>query len=220
MRRFAAVVAAASTVAACGQPPEPPPPAPPPTAAAPTGPIDPGRINRARYELPPDYEVAEISGRVAPLAQWGFGPGWTTEPARCGVLADPPLDPASVRGWSASGAGGIVYAVAAGGVPAVDPTVLGECGNWTMSAGPAAGTVRLTEAPSIDGVTTVGMAADSLIVVEGGTETRSHATTVVAYEQPHLVYVTVVTDPGLPGPPLDPGFAGDLLTKTVAALRS
>lgn len=182
--------------------------------------MDPGRINRARYELPPGYEVAEISGRVAPLAQWGFGSGWNADPPRCGALADPPLDPASVRGWSASGAGGIVYAVAAGGAVPVDPAVLAECATWTMSAGPAGGDVRLTDAPPVAGTTTVGMAADALIVVEGGTETRSHATTVVAYEAPHLVYVTVVTDPGLPGPPLEQAFAADLLTKTVAALRS
>ncbi|MGE2713914.1 DUF5642 family protein [Mycolicibacterium litorale] len=217
MRRFAAGVAAALSVAACGQP-SPPAPAPSTTEAA--GPIDPSRINRARYELPPDYEVADASGRITPLAQWGYGPDWSADPPQCGALANPASDPATVRGWSASGPGGIVYAVAAAGAAPADPVLLGECGTWTMTAGPTTGAVRLVDPPSVRGVEVVGMVADTATVVEGGTETRSHAQTFVAHEGAHLVYVTVVTDPGAPYPPLDGDFAADLLTRTVAALRS
>lgn len=217
MRRFAVLVAAALSVASCGQP-SPPPPAPSSEEAA--GPIDPSRINRARYELPPDYEVADVQGRVAPLAQWGYGPDWSADPPQCGALADPVVDPATARGWSASGAGGIVFAVAADGAMPPDPALLEQCATWTITAGPTSGTVRLADAPPVPGVVTSGMVADTLTVVEGGTETRSHAQTFVAHEGAHLVYVTVVTDPGSPHPALGGEFAADLLTRTVAALRS
>lgn len=177
-------------------------------------------MNRARYELPSDYEVADVSGRIAPVAQWGYGPDWSADPPQCGALADPPADPASVRGWSASGPGGIVFAVAAAGAAPADPTLLAECGTWTMVAGPTTGTVRLADPPEVSGVVVSGMVADTLTVVEGGTETRSHAQTFVANEGVNIVYVTVVTDPGSPHPPLGAEFAADLLTRTVAALRS
>jgi hypothetical protein len=88
-----------------------------------------------------------------------------------------------------------------------------------MSAGPTTGTLRLVDAPVIEGADTIGMAADILTVVEGGTETRSQAQTFVAVDQGRLVYVTVVTDPGSPNAALGPGFAADLLTETVATLR-
>lgn len=217
MRRIAAGVAAALTVTACGAPA---PSAPAPTTTEAAGPIDPSRINRARYELPADYEVADVSGRVAPLAQWGYGPDWSADPPQCGALADPPSDPATVRGWSASGAGGIVYAVAADGATPADSELLAGCATWTMTAGPTTGTVGLVDAPQISGAQTVGMVADTVTVVEGGTETRSHAQTFVVHEGTQLVYVTVVTDPGSPHPPLDADFAADLLARTVTALRS
>lgn len=211
--------AAAVALAACGTAPDRPEAGSPPAPSATRGVVDPARIDRARHELPPDYEVTDVSGRVTPVAQWGFGPGWQAEPAPCAALADPALAPATLRGWSASGPGGIVYAVAAAGAAGLDATVLGGCGSWSMSAGPTTGTVRLVDAPVVDGAQTVAMAAESLTVVEGGTETRSQATTVVAVEGTHLVYVTVVTDPGSPSPALAGRFATDLLTETVAALR-
>lgn len=219
MRHIAAVGAAAALLAGCGAAPDDAEPAAPSVTSAADGVIDPARIDRARYELPPDYEVTTVTGRVTPLAQWGFGPAWSADPAPCGALADPPVDPATVRGWSASGAGGIVYAVAAAGAAPIDPAVIGECGSWRMSAGPSTGTVHLVAAPPVEGAQTVAMNAESLTVVEGGTETRSRARTVMAAEGGHLVYVTVVTDPGSPGAALEGEFADELLTRTVAALR-
>jgi hypothetical protein len=219
VRHFAAVGAACLCLAACGTAPPSSPPPEPSTTATGTGVIDPTRIDRARYELPPDYEVADVSGRVTPLAQWGFGAGVSAEPGVCARLADPPADPATVRGWSASGPGGIVYAVAAGGAAGIDASLVGQCARWTMAAGPTTGTFDLVDAPAVAGAETVGMAADVLTVVEGGTETRSQVVTFIATEQGRLVYVTVVTDPGSPNAALGPGFAADLLTKTVAALR-
>ncbi|MBO0679329.1 DUF5642 family protein [Mycolicibacterium sp. S2-37] len=219
MRHIAAVGAAAAVLAACGTTSDGPAPDAPPETSAVRGVIDPARIDRARYQLPPDYEVTDVSGRVTPTAQWGFGPGWRADPQPCGALSDPVVDPATLRGWSASGAGGIVYAVAAAGATGIDPVAVGECASWRISAGPSSGSVRLVEAPAVDGAQTVAMAAESLTVVEGGTETRSQATTVMASEGGHLVYVTVVTDPGSPTPALEGGFAADLLTETVAALR-
>ena len=85
-----------------------------PVPSASPGRVDPARIDRVREDLPDGYEVADIGGRVAPVAQWGFGAEWTADPPQCGVLADPVVDPATTKGWSASGAGGIVYAVVAG----------------------------------------------------------------------------------------------------------
>lgn len=219
MRHFAAVGAACLCVAACGASPQPSPPSAPAVTAAATGVIDPARIDRARYELPPEYEVADVSGRVTPLAQWGFGPEVNAEPSVCAAFGDPPVDRATVRGWAASGAGGIVYAVAADGTAGFDPSVRDRCATWTMSAGPATGSFRLLDAPAIGAADTIGMAADINTVVEGGTQTRSHVETFVAAEQGRVVYVTVVTDPGSADPALGPHFAADLLTRTVGALR-
>lgn len=209
-------MAAAVSVSSCGQP-SPSPPAPPTIEAA--GAIDPSRMSRARYELPPGYEVAELQGRVTPLAQWGYGPTWSAEPPQCGALAEPVVEPSTVRGFSASGEGGIAYAVAADGAAPADPMLLDQCGEWTMTAGPTTGTVRLADRPAVTGAVGLELVADTATVVEGGTETLSHARTFVAYEDAHLVYVTVVTDPGSPHPALGDDFAADLLTRTVAALR-
>jgi hypothetical protein len=63
------------------------------------------------------------------------------------------------------------------------------------------------------------MATAATTVVEGGTETHSSADTFVAYLTDHVVYVTVVTDPGSSAPALGAPFAADLLVKTVATIR-
>jgi hypothetical protein len=134
----------------------------------------------------------------------------------------PATDGATTRGWSGSGPGGIVHAVVIGSPSApvgLDPAVLAECGQWTVASGNTAGTVNLIEAPPIDGATTVGMATVAKTVVEGGTETTSTASTFSAYVGDCLAFVTVVTDPGSPNPPLGQDFAAELLVKTVSALR-
>src|SRR5689334_12819438 len=158
VRVIAAATAVTLCVAACGSPPEPEP-APPSTSAAPSNdgaPIDPARIDRARVEVPPGYEVADIVGRTAPLALWGFGQTWEAQPSQCGVLGDPVVDPASMAGWSASGEGGIVYAVVASGAAPLDPVLPIECGQWDLSAGHTSGTVTLQPAPGIDDAETLG----------------------------------------------------------------
>ncbi len=63
------------------------------------------------------------------------------------------------------------------------------------------------------------MATVAKTVVEGGTETTSTAYTFSAYLGDYLAFVTVVTDPGSPNPPLGQEFAAELLVKTVSALR-
>ena len=88
-----------------------------------------------------------------------------------------------------------------------------------MTSGNTAGIVSLIDAPVIDGATTVGMDTQAKTVVEGGTETLSAAYTFSAYVDDYLVFVTVVTDPGSPNPPLGREFAADLIVKTVSALR-
>jgi hypothetical protein len=181
--------------------------------------VNPARIERVRTELPSGYEVAALPGRAAPVALWGLGLGWTADPPRCGALADPVDGTATTRGWSASGAGGIVYAVVAGSTSTFDPSLIDECGQWTLSGGHTSGTVALAAAPAIDGAATVGLTTSTTTVVEGGTETHSHADTFTTYLGDYVVFVTVVSDPGSPNPPLGQDFASDLLVKTLSALR-
>jgi hypothetical protein len=178
------------------------------------------RVDRVRDQLPDGYEVVGIAGPIRPTVWWGLGAQSTAEPPQCGVLADPTVDAASTRGWSGSGAGGIVYAVVSESTADLDPALTAACGTWRLSGGHANGTVRLTAAPTIEDAKTVAMATDTTTVVEGGTETHSHADTVAAYLADHVVFVSVVTDPGSPNPRLGADFANELMVKTVAALRS
>jgi Domain of unknown function (DUF5642) len=188
-------------------------------------PVDPQRIKRVRGELPPGYEVADIAAPTPMAGFWGFGPGWTADPPQCGALVDPDggtAEPPSAQGLSGSGPGGIVYVVVASaksGTVALDPALIADCGQWTLDYGRSTATVSLVGAPAIDGADTVGMATEIRTVVESGTETDSRAQTFSAYLGEHFVFVTLVTDPGSPDPPLPPEFAADLLVKTVAALR-
>ena len=82
----------------------------------------------------------------------------------------------------------------------LDPALVGECGTWSLSAGHTSGAVNLVAAPTVDGAATLGMSSDATTRVEGGTETRSHADTFIAYLGEYVTYVTVVTDPGAVGP--------------------
>ncbi len=222
VRLAAAGLAVLLWSAACGQPPG----SSPSTSSVPAADRDvavhPARIDRVRLELPADYEVADLSGPAAPAALWGFGADWIADPAPCATLADPAADGSRERGWSGSGPGGIVYAVVTEAAPesaVFDPTVIDQCAAWTLSAGHTSGTVTLLAAPAIADAATVAMATAATTVVEGGTETRSHADTFIAYLGEYVAFVTVVTDPGSPHPPLGGEFAAGLLGKTVAALR-
>ena len=145
------------------------------------------------------------------------------DPAKItGVLAGPASDGGTTRGWSGSGPGGIVHAVVIGSPTApvtFDPAVLADCGQWTVISGNTSGIVNLIEAPDIDGADTVGMSTVATTVVEGGSEITSTASTFSAYLGDYLAFVTVVTDPGSPNPPLGQEFAAELLVKTVSALR-
>ena len=240
MRVFAAG-AAVALCAACGPSDAPHPAAGSPAPSSQAVGVDLAGVARVRGDLPAGYEVGDLVGRVAPLAFWGFGPQWVADPPQCGVLADPAVDAATVRGWSASGPGGHrVRGGGAGGQERSDsgdvtggqersdsgdvtggsvPAVLGECDSTTLTAGHTSGTVATVEAPAIDGATTVGIRTDTTTVVEGGTETHSHADTFTAYLDGYVAYVTVVTDPGSSAQALDADFAAALLVKTVSALR-
>lgn len=221
VRLFASIAVVALCAAGCGQPADP-------SSAGSSAPsstsvqVNPANIARVRTELPAGYEVGDIAGRASPAAMWGFGPGWTADPPQCGALADPVADGAVTRGWSGSGGGGIVYAVVRGSPPAkvgLDPALIADCGHWTLSAGHTSGSVTFIAVPAIDSVATVGMSTATTTVVEGGTETHSHADTFTAYLGDYVAVVTVVTDPGSPNPPLGQEFAAELLVKTVSALR-
>jgi hypothetical protein len=212
VRLFALLAALSVLVSACAESPSSAPPTPTSRSQ-----VNPARIDRVRTELPSGYEVAALSGRAAPIAFWGLGPDWTADPQRCGALADP-VAGATMRGWSASGAGGIVYAVVATSTAKLDQSLIDECGRWTVSAGRTSGSVALVAAPEIDGAATVGLDATATTAVEGGTETHSHADTFTAYLGDYVAFVTVVTDPGSPNPALGQDFAAELLVKTVSAL--
>jgi hypothetical protein len=216
VRLFGLFAALVLFAAACGQSPSS---APSSTRSASSTQVNPARIERVRGDLPVGYEVTALSGRAAPVLFWGFGSGWTADPPRCGALADPAADASTTRGWSASGRGGIVYAVVAGTRAGLDPSVVAECGEWTVSSGRTSGSVTSVAAPAIDGAATVGMAVATTTVVEGGTETHSHADSLTAYLGDYVVMITIVTDPGSPNPPLGQEFAAELLVKTVSALR-
>jgi hypothetical protein len=162
--------------------------------------------------------VTDLQGPVSPVAFWGLAPGWAAEPAACGALASPAGDDSTTKGWSASGAGGIVHDAVVERV-GFDQSLLADCGHWTVTSGNTTGTVDLVDAPAIEGATTVGTTTLAKTVVEGGTETTSAASTFSAYIGEYLVFVTVVTDPGSPNPPLGKEFAVNLLAKTVSALR-
>lgn len=202
---------------ACGVATEP---SPPPAADEPSGPvvIDPPRVNRARAHLPPDYEAAPLPQPATAAEFWGIGPDWSADPPQCAVLAAPGGADPPAHGWSASGAGGIVYAMVA---PAVspEPTLVEQCGQWTVSARNTDGTVRSGDAPDIADAVTTGMVSTARTVVEGGTITTTRADTMSAYLGGHVVMIAVVTDPGLPDPPLGPDFVARLLAETVSELR-
>jgi Domain of unknown function (DUF5642) len=216
VRPFVLLATLAVLVAACGESPSS---APQTATSRSSAQLNPARIDRVRTELPSGYEVAALSGRAAPIAFWGLGPDWTADPQVCGALADPVAGGATTRGWSGSGAGGIVYAVVATSAATLDQSLIAECGQWTVSAGRTSGSVALVAAPAIDGAATVGLSTTATTAVEGGTETHSHADTFTAYLGDYVAFVTVVTDPGSPNPALGQDFAAELLVKTVSALR-
>lgn len=206
----------AAGLTACGSAPAPVPVTP--SAAKAAAPINPARIERSRTALPDGYEITAYQGVPAPVALWGMRVPVVTDPPQCAALAAPAADPSSVRGWSGSGPGGIVYAVIAG-APGGAEVLPRDCGNWTVSAGPTTATVAGVPAPAIAGADIAGMRTDAVTVVEGGTETRLHAETFVASLSGYLCLVSLVTDPGSSHASLGPDFAAHLLTETVAALR-
>jgi hypothetical protein len=215
VRLFALLAVLCFCIFACGDSPSV---APSTATLGASAQVNPARIERVRTELPSGYEVAPLAGRVAPVAIWGLGPEWTADPPRCGALADPVADATATKGWSASGAGGIVYAVVAASQAMLDPSLIDECGQWTVAAGHTSGTVTGVAAPAMDGAATIGLSTTTT-TVEGGTETRSHGDTFTAYLAGYVAFVTVVTDPGSANPSLGQDFAAELLVKTVSVLR-
>lgn len=222
MRRLIVCLTTALVLPACAGQPTVAPSSPSSSTPPPgTGPVNPANIKRVRPALPPGYEIAEVSGPVSAAGLWGFGSGWTATPPQCAVLADPaPGDPGA-RGYSASGPGGTVYVVVAAlGREAPDNAVISECGRWRMSFAHTTGDVTLSEAPQIAGAATLAMTATTRTVVESGTATDGHAVTAQAYLGADVAFVTLVTDPGSPHPPLDSRAVDDLLVAAVSALRS
>ena len=154
MRLFASIAAVALCIAGCGEPPGPSSSAGSAVPSSPSVQVKPANIAKVRGDLPAGYEVSDITGRAAPAALWGFGHRWTADPPQCGALADPVVDGAVTRGWSASGGGGIVNAVVTGSPPdpiGLDPALIADCGQWRLSGGHTSGSVTFIAAPAIDG---------------------------------------------------------------------
>ena len=215
MRGYAICLGAVLVVTGCG----PSPPATPTSSSATqsSGAVNPAAVARVRSELPPGYEVGNLADHAAPASFWGLKPQWTAEPAQCGALADPGAG-TPVRGWSASGPGGIVYALVAG--PGATGAAPDGCAAWTLTGGRTSAAVQAVAPPAIADTPTTAMSTVAITVVEGGTETRSHADTVNAYlDSGYVASVTVVTDPGSALPALGPDVAARLLAQTVTAVR-
>ncbi|MBB3749914.1 hypothetical protein FHT44_002375 [Mycolicibacterium sp. BK634] len=220
MRQLIVCLMALWLAACAAQPDTAPSTSSSPSTPPSVGPINMANIKRIRPALPAGYEIADVSGPLSAAGLWGFGSGWTAAPPQCASLADPaPADPGA-RGYSASGPGGIVYVVVAvPGQGAPDGGLLGDCAHWTMAFAHTTGDVTLSDAPHIDGADTVAMTVATRTVVESGTETDGQAVTAQAYLDGHVVFVTLVTEPGSPHPPLDSHVVADLLGATVSALR-
>jgi Domain of unknown function (DUF5642) len=216
--------------AACARSPAPtsgPAQLSPSTQAARGTAVNPANIKRVGRELPTGYEVTTgIPSAASPRVIWRLEPGAAViraKPPQCAILADPGDGrDQSAQGVSGSGSGGIVDAVVVflPGLPGPDHNVVAACGRWTMVAGRTTVSVRLTDAPRIDGAETLGMVADVRTSVESGTEIDSRAYTFTAYLGDYYAFTTLTTDPGSALPALPPQFAADLLVKTVSTLRS
>ena len=214
MRRLVVGLAMTAGLAACGSAPAPAPV----DAANSARELNPADVVRVHSELPPGYEVADLRGPLSAVSLWGFGTGWSADPRRCVDLADPSPSDRGARGLSASGPGGTVYVALVTAAPP-GPDLLAQCMEWTMLFVHTSAQVRRTDAPVIAGAVTVAWDAATRTIVESGAETNSEVSTAVAYLDRHAAFVTVVTDPGSPHPPLGPVYVAKLLKATVAQLR-
>lgn len=198
--------------AACGRS------GPAPTPSSPVARVaDPAGIDRIRTRLPADYEIAPLPTPPMPVTFWGIAPGWSAQPTVCSALAAVAPD-TSTRGWAASGPGGIVYAlVAPGAAPTAE--VRGDCATWTLAGGRTTAAVTLGDGPPIADAQTATMTAVVTTSVENGTETHSHASTLVAYIDDLAVSVTVITDPGSDATRLPEQQPAQLLDAAVRAIR-
>ena len=212
MRRVVVGLAVTVGLAACGSAPAPA------DAADSARELNPADVVRVHSELPPGYEVADLRGPLSAVSLWGFGTGWSADPRRCVDLADPSPSDRGARGLSASGPGGTVYVAVVTAAPP-GPDLLAQCMEWTMLFVHTSAQVRRTDAPVIAGAVTVAWDAATRTIVESGAETNSEVSTAVAYLDRHAAFVTVVTDPGSPHPPLGPVYVAELLKATVAQLR-
>jgi hypothetical protein len=188
--------------------------------------VNPASIKRVARELPPGYEVTTgIPNGASPRVIWDLAgdiADAAVKPPQCATLADPGDGrDQSAQGVSASGSGGIVYAVvvALPGPVDLDHNIVAECRQWTMTVGHTTASVGLTDAPHIDAADTLGMVVDVKSSVESGTEIDSRLYTFTAYLGNYYAFTTVTTDPGSALPALTPRFAADLLVKTVSTLR-
>lgn len=227
MRRCWIAGTVALLAVGCARSHAPPPATSSSAQSANTTAVNPANVKRIVRELPPGYEVTTaIPDGASPRVIWSLGADASdskAKPPQCGILADPGkgLDQ-SAQGVSGSGGGGIVDAVVVALPEPVDfpRDLIAPCAQWSMTAGHTTASVRLTDAPHIDGAETLGMVADTKSSVESGTEIDSRTYTFTAYLGTYYAFTTLTTDPGSVVAALPPRFAADLLVKTVSTLRS
>jgi hypothetical protein len=211
-------VAVAVLAAGCGGQRAGDGPAPASAPAVAGSHVDPGRIVRTAANLPPDYERGTANGVATPAGYWGFAGSWSANPAECGALLGAAGPAPAASGVSGSGAGGTLYIVVTP-APAFDAGLAARCSRWIVRGQHSSAEVSTVAAPDIDGADTLGLWAQIRTVVESGSQTDTVADTYIARLDEYTVFVTLITDPGAPGPPLAPAFAADLLVRSVALLR-
>ena len=185
--------------------------------------VSPARIDRVRQDLPPGYEVVGSTREPPRYRSGGFGPDWTADPRgmrRAGRSGGRCRDDTRLVRF---GVGGIVYAVVTRRRRRKcrsNPALIAECGSgrWrpgtrrNRHSGRGSDRRRCGDA---------GMATDATTVVEGGTETRSHADTFTADPNGRA---TSRSSPSSPTqarriPRSTASSPPTLLVKTVSALR-
>ena len=181
---MAALVALGMVCAGCAGAPESAPPA---GTTAPDLTVQPARIDRARHALPPGYEVAPYTGAPTPLAVWGLAGPVEAQPAQCIELAAPPVRPDSAQGWSASGPGGIIYAVVAAAAPTAPVADAPAAPAAPVTDTPTAPAAPVTDTPTAPAVPVEAAACQSWAATAGHTSATVRELPAPALEAAHTV---------------------------------
>src|ERR1700757_1489557 len=186
--------------------------------------IDIGNIVSLKASFGPDFTVRTIGQTAIDpklLSPVQFQQGLRWQPAECQKYAW--TLPAGLKGniatVSAEGEGNRFIAMAIETSESVryDPAVVDECRHVGFSGTDVRGVVDVVDSPHIDGVPTLGKHRQLQTAVGSG-----ELYTYVAYLDNYLIVVTAnpLPAPNQPVPPVNVQRAQQLLTDSVAAVRS